>query len=139
MIQTIVTLRSQIFSDTARRQAFSNFVTRERKDFKDLTKRRMIESRPLGRNYRRKRGASFTRFHQASARGQRPAIDTGTLLNSIQDRRTGDFSGEVFAGADYAKYLQSERLDRPIMNEQDAGEAAAKMKRGGENLVERLS
>lgn len=132
-------LDSQIFNGTARRQAFANFVGRQAKDFKAVTKRRMIESKPAGRLYPRKRGAGFRRFHRASARGQRPAIDTGKLLNSIEDRRFGEFKAEVFAGAEYAKYLQSERLDRPIMDERDAGEAQAKFDREAVQMIRTLT
>lgn len=107
----------------------SNFIRRQAKDFTQLTKRRIIESKPSGRLYARKRGVGFTRSHRASARGQRPAIDSGKLLNSIKDRRISETSAESFAGAYYAEYLQSERLNRPIMSDQDAAEAQQKANR----------
>mgnify|MGYP000891393801 FL=1 len=132
-------LDSKIFQGTARRQAFANFVGRQAKEFKSLSKARMIRSKPAGRLYPRRRGANFRRFHRASARGQRPAIDTGKLLNSIEDRRLGEFKAEVFAGAEYAKYLQSERLDRPIMDERDAGEAQAKFDREAVQMIRTLT
>lgn len=135
MIKTTVKLDSQIFKDVSRRQAVSNLVGRNAKDFKNLTKRRMIESRPTGRLYRRSRGAGFIRSHRASAKGQRPAIDSGNLLNSVQDKRTGEFTAEASVGAEYAKYLQSRRLKRPIMSDRDAAEAQAKLNRDGEQAI----
>lgn len=128
-MKTIVRLESPLFNKAGRSQTISNFVRKQSRDFKNLTKRRMLQSKPTGRLYARKRGAGFTRFHQASASGQRPAIDTGTLLNSISDRRIGAFKAEAFAGAAYAKYLQSARLNRPIMSDRDKAEARAKANR----------
>lgn len=134
-----INFSSQIFDKTARRQSLANFISRQAKDFKDLTKRRMIESKPLGRLYSRRRGIGFTRAHRASARGQRPAIDTGVLLNSIRDRKTNEMTSEVFAGAAYAEYLQSERLNRPIMSDADAKEAQTKAVLDAHSLLEKLS
>lgn len=129
--------QSKIFK-RERRQTIASFISRERRDFKNLTKRRIIDSKASGRLYRRKGGQGFKRSHRASARGQRPAIDSGKLLNSIQDKRRNDFSGEVFAGADYAKYLQSEKLNRPIMVDSDVDEAQAKANRNGLATVKTL-
>ena len=106
---------SAVFNRQKLRQAVASFIIRQTKDFKNLSKRRMIDSQASGRLHRRKNGVGFTRSHRASARGQRPAIDTGKLLNSINDRRIGDFSRIVSADAEYAPYLQSERLGRRIM------------------------
>ena len=132
-------LDSAVFNRQALKQAVAAFIVRQAKDFKDLTKRRMLESRPSGRLYRRKRGAGFIRSHRASARGQRPAIDTGKLLNSINDRRNGDFSRTVSADAEYAKDLQSPRLNRRIIDARDAAEAQAKALREGDMLAGRLT
>jgi len=43
---------------------------------------------------------------------------------------------QVAAGAEYAKYLQSERLDRRIMDEADRAEAQAKANRNAIALVD---
>lgn len=133
-----INLEADIFNTTAVKQSLTAFIRRQGKDFKDLTKRRMINSTPTGRLYRRKSGAEFIRSHRASARGQRPAIDTGKLLNSIQDRRLSETSVEVYAGAEYAGYLQSKRLGRRIMDAADAAAAQAKMGRDAIALAERL-
>jgi hypothetical protein len=138
-MRVIAKLNSQIFKAVPRRQAIANLVGRSARDFKNLTKRRIIESRPAGRLYPRRRGAGFTRAHRASARGQRPAIDTGKLLNSIRDKRNAEFRAEAYAGAEYAKYLQSEKLKRPIMSERDAAEAERKMLRDSEVTVGNLA
>lgn len=126
---------SAVFNRQKLRQAVASFIIRQTKDFKNLSKRRMIDSQASGRLYRRKKGVGFTRSHRASARGQRPAIDTGKLLNSINDRRIGDFSRIVSADAEYAPYLQSERLGRRIMDDRDTAEAQAKANREGNVLA----
>lgn len=136
-MKTITNLDSPIFDNVRRNQAISSFFTRQRKDFKNLTKRRLIESRPSGKLYKRSGGSSFRRSHRASARGQRPAIDTGTLLNSINDRRTGIFSGEVSADAPYSNILQ-DKLDRKIFRQSDVDEAQLKAVREGNAMVQGL-
>lgn len=113
-----------------------------------LTKQRMDEGPQTGRLYRKKRGTNFRRSHRASARGQRPAVDTGTLKNSVAMTPTGDLSVKVHikdrinpqsgtSETKIAEILQN-KLDRPIMNFADAAEAQAKMKREGEALVRTL-
>jgi|GEM_PF-5296872 len=144
-MQVFIDLNSPIFNDVARRQAVSGFPRQQSRDFKNLTKRRIIESRAGGRLYKRKGGLGFTRSHRASASGQRPAIDTGTLLNAISDRRISEMSAEAYiapasnpkggTSADvYAGYLQ-DNLDRPIMSESDAAEAQVKANRDAVSLV----
>ena len=126
---------SAVFNRQKLRQAVASFIMRQTKDFKNLSKRRMIDSQASGRLYRRKKGVGFTRSHRASARGQRPAIDTGKLLNLINDRRIGDFSRIVSADAEYAPYLQSERLGRRLMDDPDTAEAQEKANREGNVLA----
>ncbi len=128
-----IKLSSDVFNTVKLRQSLSNFVGREAKDFKNLSKQRIIKSKPSGRLYRRKGGASFLRSHRASARGQRPAIDSGKLLNSIQDKRINEYRSEAFAGANYAGYVEG--MDRPIMSEQDVREAQTKANIDGNLLA----
>lgn len=45
-------------------------------------------------------------YHQASAPGEAPAIDTGTLVNSIHSEFQGLMTGIVFTGIEYAPYLE---------------------------------
>lgn len=55
--------------------------------------------------------------HQASARGEAPAVDTGYLLNSIFSDFPNKGTGIVGIGAEYAVYLESpEYLHRPFVN-----------------------
>lgn len=122
-------LNSDIFQDVPRRQAVSNLISRSARELKNLTKQRMVRSTPTGRLYARRGGSGFRRFHRASARGQRPAIDTGKLLNSIQSKTLGEFKAATVAEAPYAKYLQSERLNRPILSAKDRDEAQLKLNR----------
>lgn len=144
-----VDLNSMVFKYAQRRQAKSAFIGRQAKDFKNLTQRRMIAGPQTGRRYTRRRGAGFVREHVASTVGQRPAPDTMTLVNAVNDKRLTETSAEVFIGpkinptngtvADvYADILQN-KLNRPIMTASDAEEAQQKMVREGEQLAERFS
>ncbi len=128
---------SQVFKTDVMRQEASSFIGRQGKDFKNLSQRRMIESQPAGRLYKRKRGQGFTRSHRASARGQRPAIDTGKLLNSVNDRRLGPYKVKVSVDTPYAPILQSPKLDRKIIRDSDIVEAQAKIVREGNMLARR--
>lgn len=126
-----VKLDSKIFDKTQRRAAIASAVSKTAKSFKDSTKRKMVEQRASGKTYDKKvRGRSFVRRHRASARGQRPQPDTLNLVNAVTDKRSSEFTSEVFIdhrinpenGADaqeYAERLQNS-MNRPIMSEQDA-------------------
>ena len=144
MIKTrsIVKLESKIFDKTVRGQKVEKFVRGEARDYKVLTKRRIVEGPQTGRLYARKRGESFRRFHRASAKGQRPAIDSGKLLNSIADKATSRTTADVPAtatnkGFDYPGELQ-EKMDRPIESERDAQQAEAKMLKDSNAMLREL-
>ena len=123
-MKTVLNLDSPIFTLERLRGAANDALTRTAKEFKDATKQKMVRGPHTGRLYRRKRGQSFRRSHRASAPGQRPSPDTGKLLNSVSDKRVGELTHEVSANTPYAPILQ-DKLDRPIMDEQDAREAEA--------------
>lgn len=135
--KTSVKLDARIFNDAARRQALSSVLSKNAKEFKDATRRKMVESSPSGTLYEKRRGRGFTRSHRASRRGERPAPDTGTLANAVEDVRTGEFSRAVQIAnrinpesggdaRDYAEKLQN-RLDRPIMSDEDRRIAEIKL------------
>jgi hypothetical protein len=145
---TQVSLRSPIFFPALRRQIFSNYASKQAKDFKQLTKERMIAGPHTGRIYEKKRGVGFTRSHRASAKGERPSPDTMTLVNAIEDKRTSDFSAVVYVAeisnpengevaSVYAERLQV-MMQRPIMSELDREQALYKATIEGEQLVKRL-
>lgn len=101
-------------------QQLSGAITRARKELKETIREKHREggSKANGQVSARRRGRGFLRGHRASSRGNAPAPDTLTLLNSIDDRRTGVLSGEVFVkdgrspdGANPAVY--AEILDNP--------------------------
>lgn len=115
------------------RRAASNVVSKSAKDFKTKTRRRMIDSIPSGRVYKRRGG-----FHRSSARGERPAIDSGKLIANITDSRTAQFAAKVEAETDYAKYLVSEKLDRQIFTDQDISEAQLKFDRDMQIAVDKI-
>ena len=113
----------KFFDKAQRDQAFSSAVSKTVREFAAYVPEQQIKSTPTGKTYKRKGGASFQRFHKASAKGQRPSPDTGKLTRSTRHKMTGKFSGEVTTvakskGFDYASQLQ-ENMDRPI---QDAPE-----------------
>lgn len=55
-----------------------------------------------GRVYKRGKG----RFHVASAPGEAPAIDTGTLAGSFRIKRLSQTSYLVSVGAEHAAYME---------------------------------
>lgn len=64
-----------------------------------------------------KTGRVYTRrgrSHQASARGEAPATDTGFLVNSIQSTFPSALTGIVTVAAEYAQVLE-DALDRPFV------------------------
>lgn len=92
-------------------------VSKSRKELKQAVRQRIIKSIPTGRTYRRKGRSSISSRqaeHRASRRGQAPAIDSGKTLNSIDEKRTGDFSGEVSVNTEYAAILEN-KMDRPFV------------------------
>lgn len=76
--------------------------------------RTMTEDPKTGRFYRRS-----GRWHQASAAGESPAVDSGRLVNSIRSAlhvNNGTYQGQVFTSVSYAKYLEhgtSQMAKRP--------------------------
>lgn len=143
-----VRLTSPIFDKARRGRVVSNFISKQAKDFKVLTKERMVRGPQTGRLYRKKRGANFRRSHRASARGQRPAVQTGLLLNAVSDRRIGENHSQVYIAekvssggtttTKYAEILQT-KLGRPIMSEFDVRIAQSKMNKEAGALVKGLS
>ena len=144
------TSTSGIFDKTKRQQGLSNLVSRNARNFRQDTKNKMIRGSKSGRLYSKKRGAGFTRSHRASARGERPAPDTQTLVNAISSRSLSDTSAEVYIAerinpetgtpaSRYAEYLNDpEVLDRPIMSEADTAEAQTKMTRESGIFIDSL-
>lgn len=143
-----IELDSLVFEKNARGQKGTAFVSRQARDFKTLTKQRQIAGPHTGAVVSRGSGDGFRLRHQQSARGERPAPDTFTLVNSIEDQPATIVRGfargtsfptafEVFIqerinprnGAPssyYGERLQV-ALGREIMTEADALEAERKM------------
>ncbi len=63
-----------------------------------------------GRKYRRGK-----KWHRASAKGEAPATDSGTLVNSIRGRMDSPLEGSVTVGAAYGARLEN-GLDRPFLS-----------------------
>lgn len=83
----------------------------------------MIESKPAGRTETIAETGGFRARFRRSRRGQRPAVQTRYLLNSIFARRTGDTSAKTEVAAEYADKLQSPEFGRLVMTEADVAEA----------------
>jgi len=118
--QTLIKLNSGIFDKAKRNAAASSAVNKAAVEYARYVPEQQIESKPTGKLYKRKRGATFTRSHRASAKGQRPAIDTGKLLRSTKHKKTGPLTAEVTTvakdkGFDYASRLEN-KMNRPIQN-----------------------
>jgi len=134
MITTTVKLDSKIFNLSEFRQALSSAVYKSAKVFQSATVDKMVESVPRGRidKYKGKqsKGFGFSRGFRRSARGQRPAVETGTLIRAVETTRNGEFVATVFikhstnprnrADAQvYAERLQGQ-MARAIMTREDA-------------------
>lgn len=77
--------------------------------------------------------------HVPSAPGQPPHVDTGNLRNSIRFGLTGEASGEVAVGAEYAEFLEfgtSRMAPRPFMTPA-VDRVAGKLEAIGAELVRR--
>jgi hypothetical protein len=67
--------------------------------------RKAIQGPPkTGREY--VRGVNNDKVHRASAPGEAPATDTGTLVNSIYNESRGKYSKAIGSRLDYAYYLE---------------------------------
>ena len=87
-------------------QAAANQIVEETLDEIETTIKVGMNEPKSGRRYRR-----GERWHQASAPGEMPAVDTGNLANSIQKQPPeatpdGGAAGLIFTNAEYAPYLE---------------------------------
>jgi hypothetical protein len=140
--KTTVRLDSKIFNSQERRRALSAVVSKNAKEFKNATKRRMIESSPGGKLYERTGGSSFTRSHRASRRGQRPAIDTGNLANkALKSQKISEFQSAVYIDnkiASYGEILQFQ-MEREIITKKDIKEAQDRFTTGVAKTIKEIS
>lgn len=110
-------LNDPILNVAATRGKLAAAVSKSRKELKQAVRERIIKSKPSGKTHRRLNVSNISSRrgeHRASRRGQAPAIDSGKLLNSINEKRTGEFSGEVSVNTEYAAILE-EKMDRPYV------------------------
>lgn len=124
-------------------QIISNGLTRVAKKYKQQTVLDMVVGPQTGRTYARRGGAGFRRYHRASSRFEHPAVDSGNLIRSVEDRKPSQLSHEVYVNdskAPYGKWLEGPRFERAIMDEKDlqqfvAGPLQAEMDKVHEELV----
>lgn len=116
-------LDAKIFNASERRRAFRKVVSQSAKAHRRALQEKMIYGPHTGRVTTRgkSRGDGFTRRHQASREGERPAPDTNTLINSISSEMTGELSAKVEIEAEYGEILQ--KGGRLVMTETDVAEA----------------
>jgi hypothetical protein len=135
----IVNFNSKIFQAAERERLAADLVQEMARDFRDLTKRRMFpDGHQTGAEARRRDGSRFKR----SRRGERPAKDSGALIEGIEDRQLSEFSVEVVStatrdGFDYPEHLQKD-LERLIITDADREEAQAELTRRAEAAVKGL-
>lgn len=138
-----ITLTSPIFDKAKRHQSAGNAVGKTIREFAAYVPRQQVEGKPSGNVYRKGGGRGFRRSHRASAKGQRPAVDSGNLIRSTKHKKTGQLSGEVTTtakrnGFDYASQLQN-KMDRPIQDAPEDLKAAQEMlNRNGEAAMAKL-
>ena len=136
-LRTELNLTEEIFNQPGLITVGRTVVLESAEEFKTYLKQNIINSKPSGRTYNR-RG----RIHQASARGQRPAIDTGTLLNSINATLISNTEAEISVtaqdrGFSYPGFLQDE-LNRPTINANDQVKAQQILDRKFANKITSL-
>jgi hypothetical protein len=80
---------------------------------KDMRAKQAVRMSTVGINARAKiamaepkSGRPRADGHIASAPGEAPAIDTGLLINSLQESYEGDFTGYAYTIAEYAPPLE---------------------------------
>lgn len=119
-----VELNSPVWNDLQRKEIASRCLTRLAKKFKQERRDAMAFDSHTGIIYRRGSGDGFRRYHQASARGQSPAVDTGNLINSLVDNKLSLLQHEVAVDdsrAAYGKWLNDPAvLDRPTIRLEQA-------------------
>lgn len=130
-------LKSAIFDKARRNEKFKRLPLDSAQNFRGVLKQKMIDSIPQGKVSTRAKGNSFRATTRRSKRGQRPAIQTRNLLNSIYARRTGETSAKTIVTADYAVTLQ-EDLGRKVMTDNDRKEAEKEFQQRAQKVVREL-
>lgn len=130
-------------TSTKLRKALGAAVMNAAKAYEAETRRRILSSKPTGTLYKRRRG-----FHRASARGQRPAVDSATMLRSFRTRQLSLLKAIVELAPNrspdgasvrfYAEVLQ-ERRGRKIMTDDDAKKAEPVLEREIRKALGRLT
>lgn len=95
-------------------RALTTVLVKVSKKYYQVSQQGIAYSRVTGRFYKRRRGVGYVRLHQASARGETAANDSGNLLRSINFRAMSSIKTVVEATADYAEILV-DKLDRRVL------------------------
>lgn len=88
-------------------------------DVHNTAKKKMQSERKSGRIYVRGKGRNLSSIHQASAKDEAPAVDTGALINSIKVVQNKPNFGYVGTSIQYGFWLEygTARMDaRPWLN-----------------------
>ena len=153
-----LTLSNPLWQTTERRAILDKAVQQSGAELENLIKRKILDSTPRGRLYRRgainraaskktsglglrrvannpKRVIAGVTFHRASAKGQPPAVDKGELLNATRSKKTGEMRNKVANSKKYAPILDDPNgLDRPFF-QSTADEFKAKFKQNIADVI----
>jgi len=105
-----LTLDSKIFKPSEREE-FERAVKASAELLLKRIKQYIIESKPTGRTYRIRMPSGRIKIHQASAKGEPPAILTRNLLNSIKLVKVGRYTWRIRVDAYYGAILDAEDYD----------------------------
>ena len=75
-------------------------------DIRNTAQKKMQRERKSGRIYERSAGRNLSPTHQASAKGEAPAVDTGALVNSIKVVQPKPNFGYVGTDIQYGFWLE---------------------------------
>lgn len=129
-----LTLTNPLFNNQRRKLLLSHAVQRSAVELESELKQAILKSKPSGRLY--KRGKN--RFHRASAKGQPPAVDSGSLINSVKSQSTSPLKASVSTNKSYAKTLDNkEKLNRPFFSE-TANKFKAKFKANIQKAIQEI-
>lgn len=107
------TYSSKIFKPSER-DAFEKAMAKSAKRIYKLVTDYIKDSKPTGRVYRVRMPSGRIKLHQASAKGEPPAILTRNLLRSIRIVKLGRYTYRLRVDAEYGAILDAEegRLQR---------------------------
>lgn len=99
-MKAVLSLTNPMWNSPQRKQLLDRVVQKSAAELEGEIKQKILNSSPRGKLYRR-----GSKFHRASAPGQPPASDTGSLLNSIRASKIELLKARVSVGVKYGEPL----------------------------------